>query len=92
MTDKVFNLLDAVNRSGIDNGYWGVIRDCDDTKTEFGTTKVYRLAGKWLYVYTENDGVNHVSDWSPSVKPDMVSRLDEEFEKKSRIYFYKLED
>ena len=24
MTDKIFNLLDQINREGIDNGTWGV--------------------------------------------------------------------
>lgn len=92
MMDKVFRLLDAINRSGIDNGQWGVKEDVPDTRAQFGTTKVYRLEGKWLFVYTDNDGHDPIADWSPDVNPDMVERIFDEDEKNVRIMFYKLED
>lgn len=92
MTEKVFRLIDAINRSGVDNSQWGVIADCEDTKREFGTTEVRRLEGKWLYLYTDNDGRNVVTDWNTQVIPDSVLQLDDCFTPMSRICFYKLED
>lgn len=92
MTDKVFKVIDAINRSGIDNGNWGVKDGCEDTKAEFGTAKVHRLEGKWLYAYTDNEGYNEIAGWSPSAVPDFVSTLEYGFSKESRICFYKLEE
>ncbi len=37
MTDKIFNLLNQINREGIDNGTWGVAEGIDDTRSYFGT-------------------------------------------------------
>ena len=49
MTDKIFNLLDQINREGIDNGTWGVAEGIDDTRSYFGTIETENLR-----VETEN--------------------------------------
>ena len=45
MTDKIFNLLDQINREGIDNGTWGVAEGIDDTRSYFGTIETENLRG-----------------------------------------------
>ena len=92
MTDKNFQLIDAINRCGIDNPQWGVVIDVEDTKQEFGTMGVHRLPGKWLYAYTTDEGVNPISEWSPKATPDMELGLDEPFSPKAKVALYKLED
>ena len=92
MNDKTFRLIDAIGRCGIDNCQWGVIDGCEDTRAEFGTKRVHRLEGKWLYVYADPEGKNAVTEWSPNVQPDEVSALTEEFEEHTFIAFYKLEE
>ena len=52
MTDKIFNLLDQINREGIDNGTWGVAEGIDDTRSYFGTIENENLRGyKLIYIY-----------------------------------------
>ena len=52
MTDKIFNLLDQINREGIDNGTWGVAEGIDDTRSYFGTIESENLRGyKLIYIY-----------------------------------------
>ena len=92
MNDKTFRLIDAIGRCGMDNCQWGVIDGCEDTRAEFGTKRVHRLEGKWLYVYADPEGKNAVTEWSPNVQPDEVSALTEEFEEHTFIAFFKLEE
>lgn len=94
--DKMFGLFDAINRSGVDNSQWGVIEDVDDTHREFGTAGRHGMAGKWLYVYTDEDGDNPLGRWSERLpEPDYEMALlrdgDEPMINQS-IVFYKLED
>jgi hypothetical protein len=91
MTDKNYRLIDAINRCGIDNSQWGVVMDVQDTKAEFGTIGAHRLPGKWLYAYTDNDGVNPISEWSPQVTPDLEFGLEEPFEPNAKVVLYKLD-
>lgn len=92
MNDKTFKLIDTICRCGMDNCSWGVIDGCEDTRREFGTMHVHRLEGAWLYVYSDPEGLNPVTEWSPNVQPDEVSALIEGFEEQSFIAFYKLEE
>ena len=46
MTDKIFNLLNQINREGIDNGTWGVAEGIDDTRSYFGTIETENLRGR----------------------------------------------
>ena len=45
MTDKIFNLLDQINREGIDNGTWGVAEGIDDTENLRGNKLIYIYMG-----------------------------------------------
>lgn len=90
-SEKIFKLFDVINRSGVDNGQWGVVRDVQDTKQEFGTIHSHRLDGKWLYVYTDDEGVNPLSSWSKEPEPDRVWDLEQEMFPKGKILLYRLE-
>ena len=93
--DRMFSLFDAINRSGVDNSQWGVCEDVDDSHYEWGTVGVHRLAGKWLFVYTDEDGANPLQEWSMSVpEPDYEFDLEQDGEEtmNKSIVFYKLED
>lgn len=54
ISDKVFRLLDAINRNGWDNSLWGLIQD--ETSLFFSAYSNYKeFNGKWLYVYSQYD-------------------------------------
>jgi len=94
--EKMFGLFDAINRSGVDNSQWGVCEDVDDSRYEWGSIGVFRFAGKWLYVYTDEDGANPLGQWGRRLpEPDYEIALerdgDEPMMNKS-IVLYKLED
>ena len=59
MTTTIFNLIDSVNREGIDNSEWGLTRFYEDTfaKEFFGAGVGDKIiwAGKFLYIYKNND-------------------------------------
>jgi hypothetical protein len=94
--EKIFSLFDAIQRSGIDNCHWGVCEDIDNSHYEWGTVGVLRFAGKWLYVYTDEDGVNPLGQWSMSVpEPDYELALERDGDEplmNQSIVLYKLED
>lgn len=92
MSDKTFNLIDAINRCGIDNSQWGVCENVPDTSIKFGTKSILiSLEGRWIYAYTDDEGVNPISEWSPKVVPDLVMDLDEPCDPKAKVVFYKLD-
>lgn len=55
MTKETFNLIDAINREGIDNSTWGLCQDINDTKAYFGTKESFMLQGQFMYVYKQPD-------------------------------------
>lgn len=95
-TDRMFSLLDAINRSGIDNSQWGVCEDVEDSRAEFGTIGVFRLQGKWLYIYTDEDGKNPIGKWSEHLPEEdrecYLRHDDDEPMINKSIVFYKLEE
>ena len=73
MTEKNYKLLDAVNRSGIDNTKWGLCHDVN-TYDYFGATQNEQLQGQWLYVYLDDDGCNPIAEWGAPC-PDYSLRI-----------------
>lgn len=55
MNEYAFSVIDAINREGLDNGTWGLIKGVRNTATYFGTKEEIELAGQWAYVYAEKD-------------------------------------
>lgn len=53
MTDKTFDLLDALNREGFDNSLMGFCDDCPSTRELFGSLENLKLSGKFVYLYRE---------------------------------------
>lgn len=94
--DKMYALFAAINRSGVDNSQWGVCEDVDDSRYEWGTVGVHRFAGKWLYVYTDEDGANPISEWGElTCEPDYELALEQDGDEpmiNKSIVLYKLED
>lgn len=94
--ERMFALFDAINRSGVDNMQWGVCENVNDTRYCFGTTAVIRLPGKWLYVYTDEDGESPLGRWSErQPDPDYEMSVDcDEYEAMNNrsVQFYKLSD
>ena len=92
----MYALFDAINRSGVDNVQWGVCEDVDNSHYEWGTVGVHRFPGKWLYVYTGEDGANPLEWGSMSLpEPDYeiaLERDDDEPMMNKSIVLYKLED
>lgn len=59
MRQEIFNLLDQINRYGLDNSNWGLVQDIPSTLTHFGTKADLELHGQWLYLYLNDDD----EDW-----------------------------
>lgn len=55
MTTTTFNLLDAINREGIENHIWGLCKDIENTAEYFGTVEAIELKGQFVYMYREAD-------------------------------------
>lgn len=94
--DKMYALFDAINRSGIDNSQWGVCEDVDNSNYEWGTIGVHRFDGKWLYIFTDEEGVNPLGQWSRNLpEPDYEIALERDGDEPMMnltIILYKLED
>lgn len=55
MNAFAFKVIDAINRDGMDNGSWGLVKDVDNTVAYFGTREEIELKGQWAYIYAEKD-------------------------------------
>lgn len=55
MQTTTFNLIDAVNKEGIDNGEWGMCSDVQNTAAYFGSKESIKLQGQYIYVYRKDD-------------------------------------
>lgn len=75
MKASTFKLIDAINREGLDNSRWGVIEDCESTKSVFGCDSDDQLEGQWLYIYRDNDEIQSFI-WDAGVMPDIRDSID----------------
>lgn len=58
MTQKIFDLIDSINREGIDNGIWSVYdlgKMGFGSREFFGTVENVTISGKVLVVYVKDD-------------------------------------
>lgn len=55
MNAFAFKVIDAINRDGMDNGQWGLVKEVDSTVAYFGTVENVELKGQWAYVYAEDE-------------------------------------
>lgn len=55
MNAFAFKVIDAINRDGMDNGSWDLVKDVDNTVAYFGTREEIELKGQWAYIYAEKD-------------------------------------
>lgn len=68
MEQATFNLIDAINREGIDNSTWGLCQDIADTQDYFGTKESFALQGQFVYVYVAPDSLMPFMDRT-GIKP-----------------------
>lgn len=83
MNVKAFKVIDAINCEGLDNQFWGLVKDVEDIYAYFGAESSLKLKGVWAYVY--NDPKNDLTFLS-EIKPDLV--IWDSFGQ--AIYLYKL--
>lgn len=83
MNAKAFKVIDAINCEGLDNQFWGLVKDVDDMHAYFGSESNLKLKGAWAYVY--NDPKNDLTFLS-EIKHDIV--IWDSFGQ--AIYLYKL--
>lgn len=57
MKQDIFNLLDAINKEGLDNSQWGLCEDVENTRLYFGTEEEESLQGQYVFVYRDMDEV-----------------------------------
>lgn len=69
MNEKAFKVIDAINCEGLDNQFWGLVKDVDDIYTYFGAESSLKLKGAWAYVYNDP---KHDLTFLSKIKPDMV--------------------
>lgn len=84
MSDKLYELLNAISSEGIIYGDWGVARDVKDTSRYFGTKSSTSLEGGWLYIYFSGDLIKSSSYGFPN--PDRTMPLKDG----DNLYLYKL--
>ncbi len=51
MDKNTFELIDAINREGIDNSQWALCEDIEDTALYFGTEESVPLDGRYVCIY-----------------------------------------
>lgn len=65
MKKETFELIDAINQEGIENGIWSMYDLHEvDTKEFFGTSESMVLSGQYLVLYVRDD------DYYAWVKPE----------------------
>ena len=80
MERRTLNLIDIINRSGIENGSWGIILDIENTNTidYFGTEEYLLLNGDYIYVYTTDE--DRILRWGgDEVMADYMLHVDGEY-------------
>lgn len=85
MTDFAYNTIDAINREGLDNSAWGLVKNITSTTAYFRTGEDMALQGQWAYVYTEPDS------WLPyldEVTPTHTFDMDDDG---ARLLLFKLD-
>lgn len=75
MNAFAFKVIDAINREGMDNGQWGLVKDVDSTVDYFGTREEIELAGQWAYVYAEKDDILTLQ--LEKIEPTKVLHIDD---------------
>lgn len=84
MNAFAFKVIDAINREGMDNGQWGLVKDVDNTVAYFGTKEEIKLIDQWAYVYAERDSYFAYID---EVKPTIVLHVED-----CKLLLYRLDD
>ena len=51
MNAFAFKVIDAINRDGMDNGSWGLVKDVDNTVAYFGTREEIELKGQLSLIH-----------------------------------------
>lgn len=59
--DKIYNVIDLINRYAQTNSFWGVCKDVN-TKDHFGATEELNLDGKYLYLYIVDEDSCYIAD------------------------------
>lgn len=67
MEQATFNLIDAINCSGIDNSLWGCSQGIESTKHHFGTIEDMALERMFIYVYRDEDNTSFIPKTTPSL-------------------------
>lgn len=86
MSNKIFKVLDFINRQGLDNSEWGVCENVD--RAHFVNECVCRnryYDGKWLYVWMANEYALEL--YEPATKPDDIIPIEDQDEE---LLMYKL--
>jgi len=61
MTDKTFDLLDALNREGFDNSQLGFAQNIESIATHFACIDDMCIKSKFVYIYVENKDLDSLS-------------------------------
>ena len=87
MTQKVFDLIDSINKDGIENGIWSLYDFHDESSKDFfGTEEDVRLNGKVVVVYV---GKDDFLCWLKPETADMKFKMpDSSFEE--TLYIWKI--
>lgn len=69
MTEKEIKLINALNRSGLDNSMWGISSEKFDSKVLYGTKEYVELPPH-IYVYRTIDFIPEIN--MSVMRPDMT--------------------
>lgn len=84
MEQTTFNLIDAINCSGIDNSVWGCLQGIESTKQHFGTIEDMALERMFIYVYRDEENNSFI----PKTTPSLTLTLEEEWGSGSLDIYY----
>jgi hypothetical protein len=84
MTQENFNLIDAINCSGIDNSVWGCLSEIESTKQHFGTIDDIAIERMFIYVYRDENNESFI----PKTTPSLTLKLEEEWGSGSIDIYY----
>lgn len=75
METATYNLIDAINCSGIDNSTWGCSKGIDSTKHHFGTIEDMAIERMFIYVFRDENNESFI----PKIAPSLTLPIDEEW-------------
>lgn len=88
MTQRTFDLIQAINCEGLDNGLWDVVSDISSIRDYFGTEEKMPLHGQWIAIWKASF---ETLSFIEKIQPDLVAHVKDSSIKGCKLLLYKIE-